>query len=202
MLARTERAFHDDRHSAVLDRDKWDRLREIVHELSFSEGETKRLSSGVDSNFYFNMKRTMSEPEALELIADLMLQIIDEDCDFVGGLEMGAVPILNVISLRSQQLGRPVPLFWIRKKAKEHGTMDLLEGQEIEDLRGKTAIMVDDVTTTGGSVLKAIKEARSAGVKISRVITIVDRLEGAAENLKASDIELTCVFDANDFRKK
>ena len=110
--------------------------------------------------------------------------------------------MLNAVAMRSamppnEQL---IPLFWIRKQAKGHGTKRLLEGQDTSDLKGKTAVIVDDITTTGGSVLKAILEARASGVSITRVITIVDRLEGAAENLAKEGVELICLFDADDFR--
>ena len=185
--------------------DERNRLFEIIQERSFSEGETKTLASGKASNFYFDMKRTMSQPEALNLIADLVLDIIGQDeCDFVGGLEMGAIPILNAVAMRSVEFrsGRSIPNFWIRKQPKEHGTKSLLEGHDIEELREKTAVMVDDVTTTGKSVLKAIREARKNGLEVTRVITIVDRLEGARENLAKEGIKLSFLFDADDFKTK
>lgn len=112
------------------DAEKLARLKEIVRERSFSEGETKTLASGRSSNFYFNMKMTMSQPEALNLIADLMLEeLANGACDVVSGLAMGAVPIVNAISMRSHQTGNPIPLIWIRKEAKEHGTQATIEGK-------------------------------------------------------------------------
>ena len=181
--------------------DKLARLKEIVRERSFSEGEAKTLASGRTSSFYFNMKMTMSQPEGLVLIADLMLEKLAEGpCDVVGGLAMGAVPIVNVISMRSFQTGTPVPLIWIRKEAKEHGTQATIEGEDIANLVGKTAVMVEDVTTTGGSVMKAIDAVRAHGVTVERVITIVDRLEGAEAALKEKELTLSCLLDADDFR--
>ncbi len=178
-----------------------DRLKTIIRERSFSEGEEKLLASGRKSNFYFNMKRTMSQPEGLHLIAELMLEkIYSQECDFVGGLEMGAVPVLNAISMRSFDKGKPIPLFWIRKSAKDHGTRQLMEGQDVEALRGKTAIMVEDVTTSGGSVLKAVEQARQNGLVIDTVITVVDRMEGAGENLAAHNVKLLSIFNRDDFR--
>ncbi len=178
------------------------RLKEIVRMRSFSEGTIKKLASGRSSNFYFNMKMTMSQPEALNLIADLMLEKLSEGpCDFIGGLAMGAVPIVTAISMRSHQTGNPVPLIWIRKQAKEHGTQATIEGVDIANLAGKTAVMVEDVTTTGSSVMKAIEAVRAHGVTVDRVITIVDRQEGAREALKAKDLTLSCLFNADDFRR-
>ncbi len=185
----------------MTDAAKLARLKEIVRERSFSEGEAKKLASGRSSNFYFNMKMTMSQPEALNLIADLMLEKLAEGpCDFVGGLAMGAVPIVNAISMRSHQTGNPVPLIWIRKEAKEHGTQATIEGEPIENLGGKTAVMVEDVTTTGGSVMKAIDAVREHGVTVDRVITIVDRQEGAEEALTQNGLTLSSLLTAEDFR--
>ena len=181
--------------------DKLARLKEIVRERSFSEGEAKTLASGRSSTFYFNMKMTMSQPEALNLIADLMLEKLAEGpCDVVGGLAMGAVPIVNAISMRSHQTGNPVPLIWIRKEAKEHGTQATIEGEEIANLAGRTAVMVEDVTTTGGSVMKAIDAVREHGVRVDRVITIVDRQEGAEAALAENGLTLSSLLRAEDFR--
>lgn len=177
------------------------RLKEIIRARSFSAGEMRRLASGGASNFYFNMKRTLSQPEGLYLVAELMFrEIRKEKCDVIGGLEMGAVPILNAVAMLSFQKGAPIPLFWIRKKAKEHGTKDLIEGEDAAALAGKTAIMIEDVTTSGGSVLKAIAEARENAMTTSTVITIVDRMEGAAENLASHGVALKALFTADDFR--
>ncbi|MEM8645339.1 MAG: orotate phosphoribosyltransferase [Pseudomonadota bacterium] len=181
--------------------EKLARLKEIVRDRSFSEGEAKTLASGRTSNFYFNMKMTMSQPEGLVLIADLMLDKLAEGpCDVVGGLAMGAVPIVNAISMRSFQTGSPIPLIWIRKEAKEHGTQATIEGEDMANLAGKTAVMVEDVTTTGGSVMKAIEAVRANGVTVDRVITIVDRLEGAEDALSKEGLSLTCLLNADDFR--
>ena len=185
----------------MADAEKQARLKEIVRERSFSEGETKKLASGRSSNFYFNMKMTMSQPEALILIADLMLEKLAEaPCDVVGGLAMGAVPIVNAVSMRSYQNGQPIPLIWIRKEAKEHGTQATIEGEDIAKLAGKTAVMVEDVTTTGGSVMKAIEAVRANGVIVDRVITIVDRQEGAEAALREAGLTLSCLLKAEDFK--
>ncbi len=185
----------------MTDAAKLARLKEIVRDRSFSEGEAKKLASGRSSNFYFNMKMTMSQPEALNLIADLMLEKLAEGpCDFVGGLAMGAVPIVNAISMRSHQIGNPVPLIWIRKEAKEHGTQATIEGETIDNLSGTTIVMVEDVTTTGGSVMKAIEAVREHGVTVDCVITIVDRQEGAEQALAEQNLKLVSLLKAEDFR--
>lgn len=187
-------------HSARNTR-RWNDLREIVRRRSFSTGETKILSSGRVSHFYFDMKRTMSNGRALEMIAELMLaEMHGGKVDLVGGLAMGAIPILNAVSIVSCQKKQPIDVVWIRKQAKGHGTKNLIEGQEETSLKGKTIVMVDDVTTTGGSVLEAVKQVEDYGAKVERVITIVDRCEGAREELSSKNIALTCLFNADDFR--
>ena len=176
-------------------------LKALIRRLSFSEGEAKTLASGKTSNFYFDMKRTMSQPQGLALIAELMLEKIRPLApDYIGGLEMGAIPILNAVSLESHRLGCDIPSFWIRKKAKAHGSQSRLEGLDLADLEGKAAVMVEDVTTTGGSVLQAIEEARGNGVMVDHVVTVVDREEGAADNLRKAGVTLHAVFRASEFK--
>ncbi|PWE17680.1 orotate phosphoribosyltransferase [Marinicauda salina] len=176
-------------------------LKALIRRLSFSEGEAKTLASGKTSSFYFDMKRTMSQPQGLALIADLMLdEIRPLSPDYIGGLEMGAIPILNGVALESHRRGCDIPTFWIRKKAKAHGSQSRLEGLDLADLEGKTAVMVEDVTTTGGSVLQAIEEARGNGVTVDHVVTVVDREEGAADNLEKAGVTLHAVFRASEFK--
>lgn len=184
-----------------LSRPDLDRLRAVIRERSFSEGETRQLASGRSSAFYFDMKRTLSQPDGLALIADLMLERIREDrCDVLGGLEMGAIPILAAVSLRSADQGAQLPHFWVRKAVKDHGAKNRIEGEALAALSGKTAVMVEDVTTTGGSVLAAIAEARAAGLGVTRVVTVVDRQEGASDALAAEGVRLQWLLTASDFR--
>lgn len=179
-----------------------ERLREIIREKSFSEGGAVTLASGRTSNFYFNMKPTMLDPEGAGLIATLMLDALgDDEIDYVGGLEMGAVPIVSFVSPASYRRGRPIAAFFVRKKAKGHGTQSLIEGiAPGHSLKGRRVAMVEDVTTTGGSVLAAIDTVREAGAEVVRVLTIVDRQEGAGANLAEHGLELTALFTAEMFK--
>ena len=175
---------------------KRDRLREIIREKSIITGEIK-LSSGETSQFYFDMRRTACDPEGSNLIADLILDALaGEDVDFIGGLEVGAVPIVACVSQRSFQVGRPIPAFYVRKKTKEHGTRRAIEGQIRE---GGRVVIVDDVTTSGGSSLKAVEAAREFGCTVVKVITVVDRLEGAAEAFAANGCEFIALLTADEF---
>jgi orotate phosphoribosyltransferase len=176
------------------------RLKDIIRTRSFSEGAPTKLASGRVSTFYFNMKLTLSQPEALRLVGELVYEALkDELCDMIGGLEMGAVPVLNAVAYASADK-RPLPLFWVRKQPKEHGAMQAIEGEAFERLAGRAAVVLEDVTTSGGSALKAIAAARSAGVRVAKVVTLVDRDEGAEDALRHEGIELVWLYRAGEFR--
>jgi len=178
------------------------RLVEIVKARSFQEGPEMKLASGKTSTFYFNMKPTMLDPEGAALIADLMLDAVgDDDADLVGGLEMGAVPIASAIAAVSHVQGRPISAFFVRKQAKEHGTQSLVEGLVRGDtMEGKSVVIVEDVTTTGGSALKAAAALQAEGARIVRVLTIVDRLDGAAEAFRSAGLDFVPILTLADFR--
>lgn len=178
------------------------RLIEIVKARSFQEGPEMRLASGKTSTFYFNMKPTMLDSEGAHLIATLILdQLESVDVDLIGGLEMGAVPIAVSVTALAHARGRKLPAFFVRKQAKEHGTKSLVEGLGPgETMLGKRVVIVEDVTTTGGSAIKAAEAIRDAGATIVRVITIVDRLDGAGEAFAAATLDLKPLLTLADFR--
>ena len=176
-------------------------LIEIVRARSFSRGAPTKLASGRTSDFYFNMKPTMLNPKGAHLIAQLILGAIAEDeVAFVGGLEMGAVPIAAAVSVVSSATDKPIAAFFVRKQAKEHGTQSLVEGLAGgETLADRRVVIVEDVTTTGGSALQAVQTVRAAGGIVVRVVTIVDRLEGAAAAFKAANLPFTALLTRDDF---
>ena len=175
------------------------RLRDIIAEKSLSTGEEVTLASGATSRFYFNMKPTMFDAEGAALISDLILDVIAYDepyYDYVGGMEIGAIPIVSSIGLRSWQRNRPIAGFFVRKKAKDHGAKRQVEG-ELD--AGANVLIVEDVTTTGGSSLGAVHAVRALGCNIRKIVTLVDRLEGAESAFSAEGIDLVPLFTANDF---
>ena len=178
------------------------RLIEIVRVRSFSTGAETKLVSGRSTNFYFNMKPSMLDAEGAYLIATLILDAIKgEDVDLVGGLEMGAVPLATAVAVMSQTKGWPLQAFFVRKQAKEHGAKKLVEGLAPgETLAGKRLVILEDVTTTGGSSMKAIEAVKAEGASVVRAITVVDRLEGAAEAFKAAGIPFQALLTVADFR--
>ena len=158
------------------------RLAEIIRKRSFGRGEIT-LASGRKSDFYFNLKPTMLDPEGAALLAELTFEALKDDgLDYVGGLEMGAVPLAGAIAQLSWIKGHPIAAFFVRKKPKEHGARLAVEGlAKGESLQGKRVVIVEDVTTTGGSALKAVEAVRDAGGEVALVLTMVDREEGATE---------------------
>ena len=150
------------------------------------------LSSGKKSDYYINMKKAITEPEILSTIAKLITQLIDEDnADKVAGPALGAVPIATAVSLESE-----IPLLMIRKEKKGYGTSKLIEG---ELNSGDNVIVVEDVTTTGGSLLKAIKAIQENGGNVTRAFVVVDRQEGSIEAFEKEGIMLEPLIKVNEF---
>jgi len=176
---------------------KRERLRRIIAERSLRRDRVFKLASGRESNYFFNLKPTMLDPEGINLAADAILARIAElDAQYVGGLVMGAVPLMAAIVTKSAGTPHPLTGFWVRKERKDHGAEELIDGE----LRpGARAVIVEDVTTTGGSVLKAIREVRAKGCAIAAVITVVDRLEGAKAALAQEGIDLIALYTTEDF---
>jgi orotate phosphoribosyltransferase len=176
------------------------RLADIIYKRSFGRGEIK-LASGRTSDFYFNLKPTMLDPEGAALLAELTLDaLVDDKIDYVGGLEMGAVPIAGAIAQLSFLKGKPIPAIFVRKKPKEHGARLAVEGlAKGESLAGKRVVVVEDVTTTGGSALKAVEAVRDAGGEVALVFTMVDREEGATETFREAGLPFRALFRAAEF---
>jgi orotate phosphoribosyltransferase len=178
------------------------RLAEIIRTRSFGRGKIT-LASGRESDFYFNLKPTMLNAEGAALLAELTLDALEgERLDYVGGLEMGAVPIAGAIAQLSWLRGKPIPAFFVRKKPKEHGARLSIEGlAKNESIAGKRVVVVEDVTTTGGSAMKAVEALREAGAEIAFVFTMVDRQEGATETFKNAGLDFRSLFTAAEFLK-
>ena len=177
------------------------RLFEIIRRRSFRQGGRFTLASGRTSTIYFNLKPAMLDPDGARLIgAAVAEQAAELGADLVGGLEMGAVPIVSATAAMSAVAGRPLAAIFVRKQTKGHGTNSLIEGlTEGDTLAERRVVVVEDVTTTGGSALKAIAALRAAGAEVRDVVTIVDREEGAAEAFAADDVSLHPLFRKSEF---
>lgn len=177
------------------------RLKEIISTRSYQVGPKTKLASGRTSTFYFNMKPTMLHPEGAHLIAALIQdKVQDLAVEYAGGLEMGAVPIATAVATYSHANGTPINAFFVRKQAKSHGTQSLIEGLAAgESLSGKRVAVVEDVTTTGGSALKAAQNLRHEGANVVCVITVVDRQEGAEQAFSDAGFEFRSLLRLSDF---
>lgn len=159
-----------------------DRLRELLKSQSLMFGDFT-LVSGKKSTFYFDSKRTTLLPEGAWLTAREVLRLVREKgivADAIGGLTLGADPIVCPVAALSHAEGPALRAFIVRKETKDHGT-----GRQIEGVleAGSRVIVVDDVVTTAGSTVKAIEAAEAAGHTVVAVICLVDREEGGAEKL-------------------
>lgn len=178
-----------------------ERLKDIIAEKSFCSGEGIQLVSGRTSTCYFNTKTTVLDPEGAGLVAELILDALaDVDADFIGGLEMGAVPIASAVAPASLFRDQPLRAYIVRKQAKGHGTDSLVEGlQADESFAGKRVVVVEDVTTTGGSAVKAADVVQAAGGEVVHIITVIDQQEGAAEMFREKGLPFTALFGAKEF---
>ena len=159
-----------------------DRLKALLREYSLSYGDFT-LTSGKKSHYYFDSKKTTLLPEGAYLVAAEMMQLLRDrgiSADAIGGMTLGADPIICPIAALSHLEGRPMRAFIVRKEAKAHGT-----GRQIEGLLepGSRVVVVDDVVTTAGSTLRAIEAVEDAGYEVVAVLCIVDREEGGTEKL-------------------
>ena len=157
------------------------------------------LSSGKVTDFYFDGRQVSLDPEGSVLIAELMLaELARRGLRGVGGLTSGADPITSSIGVLAHQQGVPMHLFYVRKAAKGHGMKRQVEGPALP--RGLRAALVDDVITTGGSLIQARDVLRKeAAVEVTDAIVVIDREEGGRETLEAEGITLSALFHRRDF---
>ena len=171
-----------------------ERLKKIIIELSY-EKRNVVLASGRASDFYFDGKQTTLHPEGGYLTGKLFFESIRdvEGVEGVGGLTLGADPIATATSVVSFLEGMPIPGFIIRKEPKGHGTGAWLEGRK--NLKpGARVVIVEDVVTSGGSSIKAIKRAEEEGLVVLGVVTLVDREEGGRENIEKEGYWMKSIF--------
>lgn len=174
------------------------RLRDIIAAKSLLTGRNFTLASGKQSGFYYDMKKTTLDPEGVALMADLLLDVIEKnDITHVGGVAMGAVPMVAALCLRSHQRNMNLQFFYVRKETKDHGAGTLIDGHFGP---GAKVAILEDVTTTGGSAFKTIEIVEGQGAKVNLVLTLVDRLEGAQAAFAERKLKLVTLLTNDDFR--
>ncbi len=169
-----------------------ERLKKILKDNSVIWGKIK-LSSGKESGYYIDARLTTLHPEGVYLVGKIFLGEILQDSDIqaVGGPTIGADPIVGSIIALSHQDGHPLRGFLVRKEEKQHGTGKLIEGSVKP---GDRVAIVEDVATTGGSILKAIDAVKNAGAEVKKVLVVVDREEGARQKLENMGYEFFSIF--------
>ena len=178
-----------------------DRLRELLRDRSFAKKRVV-LASGKESDFFIDCKQTVLTAEGHALVGELMLDALAQlpPCDAVAGVELGGCPLASAVSLtshlRDPKTARDA--VYVRKDAKDHGSKRVLEG----DTRlpaNASLVILEDVTTTGGSTLKAVEKLRGAGYRVSGVVALVDRLEGGREAIEAAGLQFIALYTRRDF---
>ena len=160
------------------------RLKRRLREKSLFRGEVT-LSSGKKSDYYLDCRLTTLDPEGSVLVAHSILELLAANgvrAEAIGGMSIGADPVVSSVVALSYLQGRPLRGFLVRKERKEHGMQRRIEG--IGPVPVRDVVIVDDVCTTGKSTFEAIEAAESEGMKVVAVISVVDREEGGSAELR------------------
>ena len=174
------------------------RLKELILERSLKFGNFT-LASGKKTKYYIDGKMTSFDPEGAYLIGQMMLQEIrklSKPIDAVGGPTMGADPIVTGIGIASHLKGVPLRLFVVRKEVKKHGTQKSIEGNF---KNGDRVVIVEDVMTTGGSLLNAVEAVEESGGTVAAVMVIVDRQQGGKETIEKRGYTYVALFEIDEF---
>jgi orotate phosphoribosyltransferase len=176
-----------------------ERLKQILKTHSVRVGDFV-LASGQRSNLYVDCRLTTLRAEAMPLIGRLFVAKMQElgwTPDVVGGLTMGADPVVTAVARESLDSGSVINAFLIRKEAKKHGRQKFIEG--LDEPAGKKVVVVDDVCTTGGSTIKAIEASREAGMEVLGAICLVDREQGGREAIEQQhQCKFTRIFSMSE----
>jgi orotate phosphoribosyltransferase len=183
-----------------------DQLRQELFSLlyhrayKYSEEPSFKLASGKFSHYYIDCKAVTMTPQGMRLIGQLLYEpIASLSVQAVGGLTMGADPISAALAFTSAIYSQPLNCFSIRKEPKGHGLNRFIAGPVSP---GDKVVIVEDVITTGGSTIKAIKAAQEFGLYVVKAFAVVDRLEGGSIAIKKEGIDTEALFTLNDFRTR
>ena len=169
-------------------------LLHLLKERAYKQGQFV-LSSGKETEHYVNCKPVTLSCEGNALLSHLMIQEIDNDAVAVGGLTLGGDPLVCGVAQKAYYSGKHIDALIVRKNPKGHGTKEVIEGNKPP--KGSVVTVLEDVTTTGSSAIRAVNTLRDAGYIVNRVVTIVDRMENHKvwEN---NEIEFISLFKLED----
>lgn len=175
------------------------RLLELLRERSFARTKVT-LASGKESDFFIDCKQAVLTAEGHAIAGGLMLDaaLAAGPFDALAGVELGGCPLVSAASMTSFLRGDPKDAVYVRKDAKDHGSKRQIEG-DAGLPPNASVVLLEDVTTTGGSSLKAVEKLRAAGYRVVGVVTLVDRLEGGREAIEAAGLALTAIYTRRDF---
>ncbi|GAF72708.1 unnamed protein product, partial [marine sediment metagenome] len=169
-----------------------ERFMELVKERGLVRGDFT-LASGAKSTYFFDLKMVTLSAEGAYLAGRLVFDLLkDSGIDAIGGLTLGADPIVAAVALVSHMEGEPIPAFIVRGEMKEHGTQKAIEGYIPQ--RGSSVAIVEDVITKGGSTLKAIKAVEEAGCRVAKVVALLDRHQGGSDELHRRGYDFTAIL--------
>lgn len=169
------------------------KLARLLMALSYAEGDFL-LTSGRRSDYYFDCRQTALNPEGCYLIGKLFLEMLKgSGARGVAGMTMGADPLVSSVAVLSHLEGRPLPAIIVRKQSKGHGTNQFLEGLK-NVAPGAEVALLEDVVTTGGTLVTSAERVRAAGFKVGAVLCVLDREEGGRENLAKAGLSLSSIF--------
>ena len=169
------------------------RLAQVLLEKSYIEGDFT-LTSGRKSDYYFDCRQSSLNADGAFLIGTIFYSMLkDSDIRAVAGMTMGADPLVTATSLAAHADGRKVHALIVRKEAKGHGTARSVEGLA-NVTPGERVIMLEDVVSTGGSVIKACKKVEEAGLTVAGIFCILNREEGAVEAIEAAGYKVDAIF--------
>ena len=172
-----------------------ERFMDLVKERGLVRGDFT-LASGAKSTYFFDLKMVTLSAEGAYLAGRLVFDLLrDSGIDAVGGLTLGADPIVAAVALVSHMEGKPIPAFIVRGEMKEHGTQKAIEGYIPQ--KGSSVAIVEDVITKGGSTLKAIKAVEEAGCRVAKVVALLDRHQGGSDELHRRGYDFTAILHAD-----
>jgi orotate phosphoribosyltransferase len=174
-----------------------EKLFQLLNKEALKKGKFV-LSSGKESNYYLDGRIITLTPEGAYLVASIIFDMVkDRTPDAIGGPTLGADPIVGALAALSHINKQPIKTFIVRKQAKEHGMQQQIEGPPLKS--GSRVILVDDVATSGKAILEAKQALDKIGVAVDKVIVIVDRKQGASQNLAQAGLKLESIFTITDF---
>ncbi len=193
------RAFPD-RYTSSMDTNHSSTIRELIPLITSKalRRGTFRLASGREASFYLDAKQVVLDSHGSMLVGKAILDLLRAHGPLpaaVGGMSIGADPVTSAVITMAGVEGLPLKGFMVRKEPKDHGTKKYIEGPVAP---GDRVVVVEDVTTTGGSSLVAIDRAIEFGLVVERVVTVIDRLAGARDTLAARGIPLDALVTIRD----